>query len=100
MVPPVALAFFALLLFMDRRRRADEYPWLMWKVRLFVIGACLAVGGMVMDLGWLILLAIGVLAAGFLIRFLPGGTGASRDDGTEDGAVDEGRDEDEARRPP
>jgi hypothetical protein len=63
------------LLFMDRGRKADRYPWLIWKVRFFVIGAGLAVGGMILEMDWLIFVAIVFLAAGFLIRFLPGGTG-------------------------
>jgi hypothetical protein len=69
-----------ILFFPDRTRKADHYPLLPWKVRLFTIGACLAVGGMVLDLDWLIYVAIGVLAAGFLIRFLPGGKGVREDD--------------------
>lgn len=79
-----------LLIFMDRRRKADAYPWLVWKVRLFVIGACLAVGGMVMDMGWLILLAIAALAAGFLLRFLPGGTGVVHEEPGSEGEDPEG----------
>jgi hypothetical protein len=79
-----------LLVFMDRRRKADAYPWLVWKVRLFVIGACLAVGGMVMDMDWLILLAIAALVAGFLVRFLPGGTGLVHEEPEEEGEDGEG----------
>ena len=65
--------------FMDRRRRADRYPWLEWKVRLFVVGASLAVAGMAIEIQWLVVVAIVILFAGFLIRFLPGGTGESTD---------------------
>lgn len=68
-----ALAF--LLLFVDRSRKADAYPWLPWKVRLFLLGAALAVVGMAMESRLLVGIAIGVLALGFLVRFLPGGTG-------------------------
>jgi len=70
----------ALNIFMDRSRRADHYPWLEWKVRFFVIGAALAVGGMVLEEGWIIGLAIVVLVAGFMIRFLPGGQGVRVED--------------------
>jgi len=63
------------LFFVDRSREADEYPWLAWKVRFFIVGAGLAVGGMVMEMNWLILVAVGVLVAGFLLRYLPGGKG-------------------------
>jgi hypothetical protein len=68
------------MIFLDRGRRADHYPWLEWKVRLFVIGAALAIGGMIMDEGWLIGVAIVVLAAGFGLRFLPGGQGVRSED--------------------
>lgn len=68
------------LIFMDRSRRADHYPWLEWKVRLFVIGAALAVGGMVLEEGWIIGVAIVVLIAGFMLRFLPGGQGVRHRD--------------------
>lgn len=61
--------------FADRSRRADRYPWLVWKVRLFSAGAVLAVAGIVMELDWAIWTAVGVLAAAFLVRFLPGGRG-------------------------
>ena len=74
------------LIFLDRSRRADDYPWLLWKVRLFVIGAGLAVGGMVMDLDWLILIAIVFLLGGFLVRFLPGGTGVVEDEEMDTGS--------------
>jgi hypothetical protein len=69
-----------LLVFVDRERRADEYPWLPWKVRLFIIGAVLALGGMAMRMDWLVLVAIGILVLGFMIRFLPGGKGVVHDD--------------------
>lgn len=63
------------LVFLDRSRKADDYPWLLWKVRLFVIGAGLAVGGMLLEIDWVIFVAIGFLVAAFLVRFLPGGRG-------------------------
>jgi hypothetical protein len=74
------------LLFLDRERRGEAYPWLQWKVRLFAIGAGLAIGGIILDWRWLIVAAIVVLAAGFTLRFLPGGRGVVRDapDGDEE----------------
>ncbi len=66
----------------DRHRRADRYPWLEWKVRFFVIGAGLAVVGMAMDVQWVVGVAIVILFAGFLVRFLPGGKGESAEGGT------------------
>ncbi|TVR63575.1 MAG: hypothetical protein EA422_09165 [Gemmatimonadales bacterium] len=64
-----------MLIFVDRSRRADHYPFLEWKVRLFVIGASLSVGGMVLERDWIIWIGIVFLVAGFLVRFLPGGRG-------------------------
>ena len=63
------------LVFLDRGRKADGYPWLEWKVRIFAAGAALAIGGMVLRIEWLVTVAIVVLVGGFMIRFLPGGTG-------------------------
>ncbi len=77
------------ILFMDRSRKADRYPWLEWKVRLFAVGAGLAVAGMAMDTRWLVAVAIVILFAGFLIRFLPGGTGESSEE--RDPMLDETR---------
>lgn len=68
---------------MDRSRRAEHYPWLVWKVRLFVIGASLSVGGMVLERDWIIWIGIVVLLAGFLIRFLPGGKGVGNEEEEE-----------------
>ncbi len=72
------------MIFLDRSRKADEYPWLEWKVRLFVIASVLAVGGMVMDEGWIIILAIVALAVGFSLRFLPGGQGVREEEEEEE----------------
>jgi len=72
------------MVFMERNRRADDYPWLQWKVRLFAIGAGLALGGVILEWGWLIPAAIIVLVAGFALRFLPGGTGVREEDPEEE----------------
>lgn len=84
-----------LLVFLDRSRKADEYPWLLWKVRLFVIGAGLAVGGMLLEMDWVVFAAIVVLAAAFLVRFLPGGRGEVKGD---EGPGGEGLGEEEPER--
>lgn len=77
------------MLFSDRGRRADRYPWFEWKMRLFVVGAALGVGGMVLEMDWVVVLAIVVLFTGFLLRFVPGGTGVSEGDEDEE-EVEEG----------
>lgn len=58
-------------LFLDRGRRAGRY--LEWKVRIFAAGAVLGLAGIFLDEAWMRFGAIGVLAAGMLLRFLPGG---------------------------
>ena len=42
-----------------------------WKVRLFALGAALAVAGMALTARWLVWVGIAVLAAGLALRFLP-----------------------------
>ena len=80
------------LFFADRSRKADDYPWLAWKVRLFTAGAVLAVFGMVQDDNRIIAVATVVLLAGFLLRFLPDGRGLVTEDEDEEDVEDE-RDE-------
>lgn len=53
----------------DRSQRAG--PYLEWKVRLFTVGAVLALGGMYLDEGWVLAVATVVLVLGMLVRFLP-----------------------------
>ena len=48
-----------------------------WKVRLFLLGAGVAVAGIALDLEWLTSISILILVAAFLVRFLPGGKGES-----------------------
>lgn len=61
-------------MFFDRSRRAGRY--LEWKVRLFTLGAVLAVVGMALNQTWMTGGAIGVLVAGMMLRFLPDGVEA------------------------
>ncbi len=72
------------LFFADRSRKADDYPYLAWKVRLFTVGAVLAVFGMVQDDNRIIAAAIFFLLIGFLLRFLPGGKGVVEGEDEED----------------
>lgn len=58
------------LLFADRSDRGPD-PYLDWKVRLFVAGAVAAVVGMAREWPWLLGVAVLLLGAGFLLRFLP-----------------------------
>ena len=60
-------------LFLDRSRRAGRF--VEWKVRIFTVGAVLAVTGLYFDERWMTGSAIIVLMAGMLVRFLPLGTG-------------------------
>ena len=59
----------------DRARRAGRY--LEWKVRLFTLGAVLAVVGMAMSQDWMTWVAIVVLVLGMALRFLPDRGGQS-----------------------
>lgn len=55
------------MLRLDRDRRAG--PWLEWKVRLFTVGAVLALAGIYLEESWMVYAAIAVLAAGVGLRF-------------------------------
>lgn len=70
-------------MFFDRSRRAGRY--LEWKVRFFTLGAVLAVVGMATEQVWMTWAAIGVLATGMLLRFLPGGRERDAEEGEDPG---------------
>ena len=53
----------------DRDRRDDDDPFLLWKVRLFVIGAGLGFAGMMLEMPVLLWLGIGALFVGVALRF-------------------------------
>jgi hypothetical protein len=53
------------------RSRARSARHLEWRIRIFGVGAILAMVGIWSELGWLINVAIGVLLMGFALRFLP-----------------------------
>lgn len=58
-------------MFFSRRRQGTDH-YLDWKVRLFFLGAALALVGIGLDSSLLVGLAIAVLFAGFALRLLPG----------------------------
>jgi len=53
------------------RSRDRPIRYFEWRVRLFGVGAILALAGMYAEQGWMINLAIVILFAGMLLRFLP-----------------------------
>ena len=55
---------------LDRSQQAGDY--LVWKVRIFTVGAVLAMVGMYREERWMTGAAILVLLLGFVLRFLPG----------------------------
>jgi hypothetical protein len=59
--------------FLTRGAR-PEGTLLLWRVRLFSAGGVLGMAGILLEERWLTGLAIVVLGAGALIRFLAGGT--------------------------
>lgn len=66
------------MVFLDRSRKAGRY--LEWKVRIFTVGAVLALVGIYSRERWMTLLAIVVLAMGALLRFLPGAQAEAEDE--------------------
>jgi len=60
-------------LFLNRSKRAGRF--LEWKVRIFAVGATLALGGMYLHQDWLVGVALVVLVGGMAVTFLPGGSG-------------------------
>ncbi len=78
------------MVFLDRNRDGGDDPWLLAKVRLFAVGAALALGGILLDQAWLVWAAIGALVGGVLLRFVPArGTGddvATDPDGDDPGS--------------
>lgn len=60
-----------------------------WRIRLFGVGAILGLVGMWGDQHWLVNLAIAVLAAGVLLRFLRGRETEGPDDDGSDASTPE-----------
>ena len=55
----------------SRSQRAEYDRYVLWKVRLFALGAALALAGMAWTVRWLVWGGIAVLAAGLALRLLP-----------------------------
>lgn len=60
-------------MFRPTRERRGEDRFLAWKVRVFVVGAALALAGVGFSLSWLVWVGIGVLGVGMVLRLLPNG---------------------------
>jgi hypothetical protein len=58
------------MIFSSRKNRGED-PHLDWKVRIFFLGALLALVGIARDSRLLVGLAVGVLLLGFVLRFIP-----------------------------
>lgn len=54
-----------------RERREGDDSLVVWKIRLFALGAALALAGMALTLPWLVWAGIGALVVGLLLRFIP-----------------------------
>lgn len=55
----------------SRSHSAADDRLVAWKVRLFALGAALALVGMALTVRWLIWAGIAALASGLTLRFLP-----------------------------
>lgn len=55
----------------SRSRRDENDAYVVWKVRLFALGAALAVAGMALTVRWLVWAGIAALAVGMALRLLP-----------------------------
>jgi hypothetical protein len=74
-----------------------------WRVRVFGVGAVLALAGIYLRLDWLVNVALVVLVTGFLLRFLPDedddDDGLDDDDGDDDDGLDHADEFDDVGRP-
>lgn len=55
----------------SRKRTGADDPLVAWKLRIFALGAALALAGIGFDTAWIVWVGIGVLGAGLLLRLLP-----------------------------
>ncbi len=83
--PRTSLARIVMAFFL-RASSTPDTRFLEWKVRLFTIGAVLALAGMYLELHWMVGVAIGFLVAGFSLRFARAGSG---DAGSREGSEEE-----------
>ena len=54
----------------SRQQRDESSALVVWKVRIFALGAALALAGMAFTLRWLVWAGIGVLGVGAALRFV------------------------------
>jgi len=71
------------VIFLDRGRSGED-PHLDWKIRLFIVGAVVALLGMARDASWMLVVGILVLLAGAALRFLPSRGAEPASGGEED----------------
>jgi len=64
----------------SRKPRDGEDRFLVWKVRLFVVGAAVALVGMGLSRSWVVWAGMGVLLVALVLRFLPDGDREPEDD--------------------
>ena len=77
------------MIFLNRGRDGSD-KYLEWKVRLFLLGAALAMVGVGFESTVLVILAIMVLVAGAAVRFLPKGEDLDSSTGEADEKPDGG----------
>ena len=65
------------------RLLSDPAAHLEWRIRLFGSGAILALVGIFFEVRWMIWIAIGVLLAGFSMRFVGGGATEESGEGAD-----------------
>ncbi|HKI94869.1 MAG TPA: hypothetical protein VJ992_06210 [Gemmatimonadales bacterium] len=53
----------------SRHHSARHVPY---KTALLIVGGATGLVGMLLDIHWMVLLAIAIVGVGFLLRFLPG----------------------------
>lgn len=67
--------------------RAGNRSLTSWKVRIFIAGAVLGLAGIYRSENWMVGLAIGLLAVGFLLRFVGRESATDATDPTDDAGV-------------
>lgn len=72
--------------FLHRSSGPVDRRFLEVRIALFTVGAVLGLAGIYLDIGWMVGVAIGVLAVGFVIRFAP----RPRQDEEEEDLEDDG----------
>ena len=54
----------------SRTRSGDDDPFVVWKVRIFALGAALALGGIAFGNTWVVWGGVAVLGTGLALRFI------------------------------